>query len=143
MITTKKTHRRNWIMLLGGCCAVFLTVNLSLAQRVRRFEAPAVRVRTQPTSPSEQNPIEAPPSDGASSGEADPLFDLTLAQLGQVVIAEPVITLTPTRKKVVPAAVTRITAEDVQRSGARSLNELLEIYVPNLQWVNHFWESSH
>jgi outer membrane receptor protein involved in Fe transport len=39
-------------------------------------------------------------------------------------------TLTSTTQRVVPAAVTTITQADIRASGARSLDELLEIYVP-------------
>lgn len=42
-------------------------------------------------------------------------------------------TLTETTKRLAPAAVTTITREQIDRSGARSLDELLEIYVPGLQ----------
>jgi iron complex outermembrane receptor protein len=52
-------------------------------------------------------------------------------------------TLTKTTPRLVPAAVTTITAEQIQASGARSLDELLDIYVPNLQLIRHHWESDH
>ncbi|MGA2070399.1 MAG: Plug domain-containing protein [Sedimentisphaerales bacterium] len=41
------------------------------------------------------------------------------------------------------AAVTTVTAEQIKASGARSLFELLDIYVPNLQVIRHHWESDH
>ena len=43
-------------------------------------------------------------------------------------------TLTDTKPRLVPAAVTTVTDEQIKASGARSLFELLDIYVPNLQW---------
>ena len=52
-------------------------------------------------------------------------------------------TLTKTTPRLVPAAVTTITAEQIKASGARSLYELLDIYVPNLQVISHHWESDH
>ncbi len=52
-------------------------------------------------------------------------------------------TLTKTDPRLVPAAVTTITNEQIQASGARSLDELLEIYVPNLQIILHLWEPQH
>jgi outer membrane receptor for ferrienterochelin and colicins len=52
-------------------------------------------------------------------------------------------TLTDTKPRLVPAAVTTITAEQIKSSGARSLFELLDIYVPNLQIIRHHWESDH
>ena len=50
-------------------------------------------------------------------------------------------TLTDTKPRLVPAAVTVITEEDIQASGARSLLELLDIYVPNVQWWRNHWEA--
>jgi iron complex outermembrane receptor protein len=52
-------------------------------------------------------------------------------------------TLTKTTPRLVPAAMTTITAEQITASGARSLNELLDIYVPNLQMIRHHWDADH
>jgi hypothetical protein len=52
-------------------------------------------------------------------------------------------TLTETRRFKVPAAVTQITNNDINTSGARSLHELLDIHVPGVQWIRHHWEFSH
>lgn len=77
----------------------------------------------------------------------DELLNLDVDQLANVQVNLPVettpATLTETRANIVPAAMTRISQEDIHRSGARSLNELLDIYVPSLQWVRHHWELSH
>lgn len=77
----------------------------------------------------------------------DELLNLDVDQLANVQVNLPVettpATLTETRANVVPAAITRISKEEIYRSGARSLNELLDIYVPSLQWVRHHWELSH
>ncbi len=81
----------------------------------------------------------------AGSGEpneAEALFDMSITQLMEVEI-ESTATLTKSKPRMVPAAVTTITAEQIQASGARSLNELLDIYVPNLQWIRHHWEADH
>ncbi|HXE43407.1 MAG TPA: TonB-dependent receptor plug domain-containing protein, partial [Candidatus Baltobacteraceae bacterium] len=43
----------------------------------------------------------------------------------------------------VPAAVTTISSEDIRDSGARNLDELLEIYVPDLLYLRHNWEEDH
>lgn len=45
--------------------------------------------------------------------------------------------LTETTRQTTPAAVTVISQEDIQASGARNLFELLEMYVPNFYWVRH------
>lgn len=62
-------------------------------------------------------------------------FDMSLEQLMQVEISTASLTKTTVRNT--PSAMTTITHEDIRRSGARSLVELLEIYVPNFQWVYH------
>lgn len=51
--------------------------------------------------------------------------------------------LTPVKFKKTPAAITRITEKQVLQSGARNMLELLDIYVPGVQWIRHFWEFDH
>ncbi len=67
------------------------------------------------------------------------LFEMSIEQLMEVEVAS-TATLTDAKPRLVPAAVTTITAEQIQASGARSLFELLDIYVPNLQWWRNHWE---
>jgi outer membrane receptor for ferrienterochelin and colicin len=76
------------------------------------------------------------------NGDANNLFDLSIEELMNVEVAS-TATLTEAKPRLVPAAVTTITAEDIQASGARSLFELLDIYVPNLEWIRHNWEIGH
>lgn len=61
------------------------------------------------------------------------LYDMSLEELMEVEISTS--SLTKTTKRKTPATITRITCEQIQRSGARSLIELLDIYVPNFQWI--------
>jgi outer membrane receptor for ferrienterochelin and colicins len=69
--------------------------------------------------------------------------DMSLVELMNVEV-QPVGTLTKTESpRYVPSAVTTITKDQIQISGAHSLNELLEIYVPNLQYAIQHWEASH
>src|SRR4030042_2059064 len=68
------------------------------------------------------------------------VFELSLEQLVEVEVVS-TATLTQTKRRLVPAAVTTITAEQIKSSGARSMYELLDIYVPNLQWSRHHWEN--
>lgn len=70
------------------------------------------------------------------------LFAMPIEQLLQVEVYS-TATLTETRPRIVPAAMTTITEEQLLASGARSLFELLDIYVPNLQWIRHHWEADH
>ncbi len=55
----------------------------------------------------------------------------------------PVGTLTKSARRLSPAAITTITQEQIWQSGAHSLNELLEIYVPGLQYSIQEWEFPH
>ena len=68
-----------------------------------------------------------------NAGES--LFDKSLEELMAIPITS--ASLTPLREHVRPNTVTVITKEDIRKSGARSLDELLEIYVPNLQFTHH------
>ncbi len=93
---------------------------------------------------------DAVPPDPAVVGDAgsmDDLLNLDVDQLAnaavEVVVESTPAALTETPRNIVPATVTRITKEDIYNSGARSLNELLDIYVPNFEWVRHHWEGSH
>ncbi len=70
------------------------------------------------------------------------LLRMSIEDLMNIEIAS-TASLTKTKPRLAPAAVTTITQDDIQASGARSLDELLEIYVPNLQMVLHLWEPRH
>jgi iron complex outermembrane receptor protein len=72
--------------------------------------------------------------------KANDLTQLSIEDLMNIEIHS-TATLTKTAPRLVPAAVTTITAEQIQASGARSLYELLDIYVPNLEWLRHHWEA--
>ena len=74
--------------------------------------------------------------------DADDLFELSIEELMNVEVTS-TATLTESNPRLVPAAVTTITEEEIQASGARSLYELLDIYVPNLQWIRHNSEMDH
>ncbi|MDX1693860.1 MAG: hypothetical protein R3208_08845, partial [Ketobacteraceae bacterium] len=80
-------------------------------------------------------------SPSALGKEVD-LFDLPLTELIKIKINLPA-TLTNTPREHVPAALTHISAEHIRQTSARSLNELLEIFVPGLQYINHRWGFSH
>jgi iron complex outermembrane receptor protein len=66
-------------------------------------------------------------------------FEMPLEELMNVEVAS-TATLTETKPRLVPATMTTITAEQIQASGARSLYELLDIYVPNLEWLRQHYE---
>lgn len=77
-----------------------------------------------------------------AKAESEELFDLSIEELMSIEV-EPTASLTKTTRRLLPSAVTTITQEEINSSGARSLNELLEIYVPNLQFILHHWEAGH
>ena len=81
-------------------------------------------------------------SEEPSSEQSPDLFELSIEQLMEIDVAS-TATLTMTKPRLVPASVTTITEEEIVASGARSLYELLDIYVPNLQWIRHHWEADH
>ncbi|MCH2208529.1 MAG: TonB-dependent receptor plug domain-containing protein [Lentisphaerales bacterium] len=60
------------------------------------------------------------------------LLNLSLEELMNVKISH-TATLTDTEKRKIPASLTRITSEDIENANARSLDELLRIYVPGVQ----------
>jgi outer membrane receptor for ferrienterochelin and colicin len=64
------------------------------------------------------------------------LFAMSLEDLMNIPVTSTSLT-TVSSGRVSPSTVTTITQQDIQNSGARSLNELLEIYVPNLQMILH------
>lgn len=69
-------------------------------------------------------------SDGQS------LFDMSITELMNIEIAVPA-TITEKDPLKTPASVTVITAEDIARTPARNLLDLLEIYVPGAIYMNH------
>jgi outer membrane receptor protein involved in Fe transport len=94
--------------------------------------APNIRLSAQPAgSPSNPQQDANKPKD---------VFEIPLEKLMEIEVVSSA-TLTETKPRLVPAAVTTITAEQIRSSGARSLFELLDIYVPNLQWSRHHWEN--
>jgi len=60
------------------------------------------------------------------------LFGLSLEEAAELELVSSA-TLTDTTRRLTPAAVTTITRQQIDGSGARSLDELLEIYVPGFQ----------
>ncbi len=66
---------------------------------------------------------------------ADNFLQMDLESLAQVKVSDHSTTLIGIDQKYIPSTVTTITQEDIQNSGARSLDELLEIYVPDLAYM--------
>jgi outer membrane receptor protein involved in Fe transport len=67
---------------------------------------------------------------------AEDLADMSLKELMDVEVYVPA-TITEKNPMKVPASVTVITADDIARTPARNILDLIEIYVPGALWMNH------
>lgn len=79
-------------------------------------------------------------ADGKYS-EPEEFGNLDLMQLSRVRIVSG--TLTPTQRRLVPAQTSEIDSTTIVQSGARTLNELLEIYTPNTELIAHNTHLDH
>ncbi len=79
---------------------------------------------------------------GQTSQPGPQLTEMSLEELMNVQIVS-TAALTKTTKRLTPGTVTTIAQDDIWHSGARSLDELLDIFVPNFQWIRHPWEYQH
>ncbi len=77
-----------------------------------------------------------------TEGRLEDLLELGLAELTQIKVSN-LGSLTRTTRHKTPAAVTQITSQQIAQTAARSLQELLDIHVPGVQWARHHWEPSH
>jgi len=75
-----------------------------------------------------------------TTGFKDP-FDISFEELAKIKISS--ASLTKVDRKFAPASITYITQQDIVDSGARRLDELLDIMVPNLQLVRHNYGPTH
>jgi outer membrane receptor protein involved in Fe transport len=67
-----------------------------------------------------------------------PYAEMSLEQLMQVEVTTN--TLTMTERQLVPAAVTHIDRDEIDQQNPRTVNDLLNIYVPNLEFSDHTFE---
>jgi hypothetical protein len=80
--------------------------------------------------------VALPAAPAADKKGSNDWSELSLEQLVNIEIRSPA-SLTEMDPRRVPVAMTQLDAQDVQQSGARNLNQLLEIYVPNAQFLLH------
>ena len=64
------------------------------------------------------------------------IYDLSFEELGKLQFSS-TFALTPVKERDIPATHTVITREMIDQSGARSLDELLSIFVPSMHSLNH------
>ncbi|OGP66206.1 MAG: hypothetical protein A2169_00935 [Deltaproteobacteria bacterium RBG_13_47_9] len=74
--------------------------------------------------------------DDANNVEQEDLFEMSLTELMNVEVDVPA-TITEKNPLKTPASVTVISAEDIARTPARNLMDLLETYVPGAFYMNH------
>ncbi len=82
------------------------------------------------------SPVCVRPAAGAETDPNANLFDMSINQLMDVQIDAPA-SITETDPLKTPASVTVITADDIARTPARNVLDLIEIYVPGALWMNH------
>jgi len=72
--------------------------------------------------------------------DTDELLNMSLEELMDMPV-DVSGSLTGSSRRHNPSTVTTLTQEDIRRSGARDLDELLDIYIPNFQRMNEYWET--
>jgi hypothetical protein len=95
---------------------------------------------TVPELPLGLPPIEEFARQPYAMPAAPPPASLTVVDPGFVEGSAEPVTIVP---RSTPAAVTRVDAEDIWSSGARSLHELADIFVPNVQVIRHHAQPPH
>ncbi len=75
---------------------------------------------------------------GSGNSSENSFANMSLEQLMQVEVTTD--TLTETQRNLVPAAVTTIDHEMIEQQNPRSLNDLLDIYVPDFETADQTWE---
>ena len=77
-------------------------------------------------------------ADPNPNAEINELLDLSLEDLMNLEVSS--ASLTKVTRQTIPTAMTVISQEQIRDCGARSLYELLDIFVPNYQWARRFFE---
>lgn len=78
----------------------------------------------------------------SAPAETDDLGSMSLEELLNVDVGS-AASLTAIDAKRSPVTMTQLDSRDVQQSGARDLNHLLEMHVPNVQMIYHHWPQPH
>ena len=88
------------------------------------------------TAAAQQTPGKGPQDAAANAS------DLDLEQLANTEIIS-AAGLTRTTTRFAPVTITEFDSHDAEESGARDINHLLELYVPNAQFIDHHHLESH
>ena len=124
---SKRVSRMNSIYALRAPTTVKFVLALHLS-----FASINLAIAQQPTDPA---PTPRLPSEPEEFGGLD------IEQLSRVRIVS--ATLTPTQVRLIPAQITELNDVTIAQSGARTLNELFEIYAPNAQLILHVTHLDH
>jgi iron complex outermembrane receptor protein len=115
--------------------AIALALGLLAASVTRADNTPVAT--TQPAAVSDAAPSSDTPSSVAQSAAGSNEFvNLSIEDLLRVDVRS-AVGLTASDSRRLPVDLTELDARDIQESGARDLNHLLEDYVPNTQLIDH------
>ncbi len=132
-------------MINHGCFAIFkLAVNqitILLVILLLTIAGQSYSSTESPGNEQGQSQNQTEVVDEGSDMNNEELFDLPLEQLLDIEVSSNMLTTTTFRK--IPSTMTIISKEEIQSSGARSLYELLEIYVPNFQIIFSPYKTRH
>ncbi len=79
---------------------------------------------------------------GEPEASAEDFTEMSLEQLMEIDVSR-AAGLTEVDFRRLPVDLTHLDSRDIEQSGARDLNQLLEIHVPNLQIIHHHHHSDH
>ena len=88
------------------------------------------------------NELSTATKDTPISDDQTDLFEMSIEELMTIEIKS-AAGLTKMNPRQVPVAMTVLDVKDIEQSGARDLNHLLEIYVPNCQFILHHHLQPH
>jgi iron complex outermembrane receptor protein len=123
-----------YVLLLAILCSISVPAS---AEQQSDKESRAAQIKAElATLKQDLAALESQPAKSvqADEEEATNFFEMSIEELMNVKV-ETSAALTKTSRRLTPFALTTITQEDIRRSQARSLYELLEMYVPNLQMI--------
>jgi len=106
-------------------CVYLATIILTLTAAIALAET---------SDQSQSDPQQSDQSQSCS--QQGDYFEMSLEELMNVEV-DSGASLTTTTRRTAPSTVTTITREEIARSGARSMYELFDIYIPNFQSIAH------
>jgi outer membrane receptor protein involved in Fe transport len=126
-----------YILLLTMLCVITMPLSAEQQEPQSDSESRAAQIKAELADLRQKLAnLESQPTESVlAAKKSEPNFFETSREGSTDVKVETSAALTKTSPRLVPFALTTITQEDIRRSQARSLYELLEIYVPNLEML--------